>query len=219
MVVRDTAGRPDGANGRGIQLQAAATATLRRVLIERSKEVGLLATDGSAAVAEDLIVRDMRSVATTLRNGRGIGAEDGSTIDVTRGLVTDVLELGVAAFGEGAGLNLQDMVMTDVHAAACAETTCPDEPMGTALGAYLGGAVEARVFQIRAAALCGAQVALDGSLDLSEGEIASSTFGACVQVYDYDVSRLTQDVLYQDNGVNLEATSLPVPEPLPTVGR
>ena len=54
-------------------------------------------------------------------------------------------------------------------------------------------------------------VAYDGGLDLMSGEIRESTIGACVQVDDYDFSRLTTDVLYVDNGTNLETTSLPIP--------
>ena len=39
----------------------------------------------------------------------------------------------------------------------------------------------------------------------------NTAIGACVQVAGYDLDRLTQDVVYVDNGANLEATSLPVP--------
>ena len=37
--------------------------------------------------------------------------------------------------------------------------------------------------------------------------------GACVQVEGYEVQRLSDAVIYRDNGVNLEATDLPLPEP------
>jgi hypothetical protein len=47
--------------------------------------------------------------------------------------------------------------------------------------------------------------------------VAESAIGACVQVEGYDLSRLMTDVSYRDNGANLQATSLPVPEPLEEV--
>ena len=58
------------------------------------------------------------------------------------------------------------------------------------------------------------QVAGDAALDLAEGEVRGNTIGACVQVDGYDVTRLQDRVLYEENGVNLDATTLPVPDAL-----
>jgi len=34
----------------------------------------------------------------------------------------------------------------------------------------------------------------------------------CLQVAGYDTDRLTREVRFEDNGVNLQATDLPLPE-------
>jgi len=39
-----------------------------------------------------------------------------------------------------------------------------------------------------------------------------------VQVDGYNIGRLSNDVAYYDNGVNLDSTTLPVPEPSDLVG-
>src|SRR5690606_10127994 len=95
----------------------------------------------------------------------------------------------------------------------CAETTCADAPGGTALAAIGEGVLIAEEFEVDRARLCGAQVATGGALDLRRGRIAGATVGACVQVAGYDVSRLTNDVAFADNGVNVDATDHAVPEP------
>jgi hypothetical protein len=75
------------------------------------------------------------------------------------------------------------------------------------------GVAVANGFAVRAARLCGVQVASGGELDLSDGEISASTTGACVQVDGYDLARLTAGVRYDDNGINVDASSHAVPTP------
>ena len=67
-------------------------------------------------------------------------------------------------------------------------------------------------FVVQRAALCGAQIAWNGELDLADGEVRESTIGACVQVPGYRLSRLNASVIYVDNGANLQATDFPVPD-------
>jgi hypothetical protein len=42
--------------------------------------------------------------------------------------------------------------------------------------------------------------------------VQPNEIGACVQVPDYDIARLRQNVVYTDNATNLESTSLPLPD-------
>jgi hypothetical protein len=44
--------------------------------------------------------------------------------------------------------------------------------------------------------------------------VERAAIGACVQVDDYDLSRLMHDVQYRDNGLNLDTTTLTVPDAL-----
>lgn len=55
------------------------------------------------------------------------------------------------------------------------------------------------------------QVALDGQLDLAQGEVRESPYGACVQVPGYRLSRLNATVRYEENGADVLPTSFPVP--------
>ena len=63
--------------------------------------------------------------------------------------------------------------------------------------------------------------ALEGQVDLAEGEVRENPLGGCLQVEGYDLARLMTDVRFIDNDLNLDATSLPVPDPAPpaAVGR
>jgi hypothetical protein len=93
----------------------------------------------------------------------------------------------------------------------CAETTCPDRPFGAG-ALILDGAATIQRFVVRGAPQCGVHVAQDGELDLADGEVAQCSIGACIQRSGYDPARLSNEVSYRDNGVNLDATTLPVPE-------
>lgn len=50
-------------------------------------------------------------------------------------------------------------------------------------------------------------------MDLSEGEIAFNGIGANVQTEGFDARRLSENVRYHDNGANLDASELLVPDP------
>ncbi len=55
-------------------------------------------------------------------------------------------------------------------------------------------------------------------MDLRAGLVSECAIGACVQVDDYDLGRLTEDVEYRDNETNLDVTRLPIPSPVPLDG-
>jgi hypothetical protein len=84
-----------------------------------------------------------------------------------------------------------------------------------AVGAFAGASLSATTFEVTRAAVCGVYVATGGTIDLSNGVVAECTIGACIQSASFDSDRLTGGgtVSYRDNGINLDATSLPVPEP------
>jgi len=111
-----------------------------------------------------------------------------------------------------AELELLDVEILQTMAQVCAEDTCPGEAQGVALGSFRTARVTAERFVIRGAEVCGLQLALDGELDLLDGRVSGAEVGACIQVPDYDLTRLTTRVEYRDNGINLDATELPVPE-------
>jgi hypothetical protein len=68
-------------------------------------------------------------------------------------------------------------------------------------------------FAIHGSFLAGGQVATDGCLVMSHGIISDNPFGVNVQVQNFDYEKLTDDVVFRDNGMNIAARELPVPPP------
>jgi len=90
----------------------------------------------------------------------------------------------------------------------------PIEGLGWGSGVVVmdGASLTMTDFVIQRAALCGLHIAEGGEMDVMNGEVSSSTIGACVSDPDYDVDRLRSEVRYSDNGNNLDTRGLPVPE-------
>ena len=214
VLIADTLGdEGDGSGGRGLNMQDAATAELRRVIFERNREVAVHVADpGSVMTAEDVVVRDTESRLSSGFGGRGLSVESGATGTVTRGLVEGCREAGVLSGGDGAAFTLSDLVVRDTSAPECSFVGCVNGSAG--LAAVHRGALTAERFVVSRSEVCGVLIARGGSLDLLHGEVRESLIGACIQVDGYDINRLSEHVAYRDNGTNLETTDLPVPEPV-----
>lgn len=213
VLVRGT--RPNGAGwGRGVSVQMGAVADIARALVEESHEVGLEATGAGARVTvTDVAVRRTRGNASTGTFGRGLNVQHGAVLEGSRVLLAENHELGAFAGGAGTRISLVDAVVRDTRERECAETTCASAPAGSGVGSYDGAAVSLSRFAVLRSPLCGLQLARGAEMDLMGGEIAESSVGVCLQVADYDLGRLTNEVLFRDNGRTLEATDFPVPGP------
>jgi len=174
---------------------------------------GVHVAGGGRLTASDLLVRGVRSHPEHGRFGRGIGAESGAEITLTRAVIAESREVGVMAAVDGR-IVASDIVVENTLPNSCGETGDCDSGFGMGIGAYYDSIITVTNFLQRGATLCGAQVAFGSSLDLSMGEVVGNDIGACVQVDGYDPMRLSNDVAYRDNGTNIVATTLPVPEPL-----
>jgi len=214
VIVRDTRERDrDGTGGRGLALQEGARVAVTRAIFERNGEAGIFAGDiGTVLTVADVVVRGTRGRVSDGKFGRGLGVQLGATADVTRSLFDGTRDIGVFVAGSGTAVSLADVVVRDTRARMCADTTCMDAPAGHGMGSFLEASLSASRFVVARSALCGAQVALDGSMDLSNGEVRGSPIGVCLQVSGYDLDRLTGGVGFVDNEVNLDSTTLPVPE-------
>lgn len=220
VAVRDTRGQQsDGRFGRGLDVQDGASADVTRAVFERNREVSLYAgTAGSMLTLVDVVVRDTQSQESDGRFGRGLSVEAGAHAALTRAEFAGNRDVGVFAFGAGSTITLTDLTVADTLAQAC-------EPAGTcgwtitcSMGAYMDAHVEATRFRLVRSALMGVQLANGGTMDLHEGEVAESQIGANVQTAGFDVSRLQDQVVFRDNQVNLDATTLPVPSPSTPTG-
>ena len=216
VVVRDTQSQAlDGLFGRALAVQYGGDVALTRVLLEGNRDLGVFAHGPGATLDfTDLVIRDTQARQSDGTTGRGLNVQEGAVALVRGALFERNRDVSVYASGLGADVTLERVVVRDTQARDCATDGCPDEPAGMGVGVYDGASVTADDFQIQRASFCGAQIAGDSSLDLSNGEVVGNVIGACVQSDGYDLDRLTDGVLYLDNEVNLDSTSLPVPAPV-----
>ncbi len=223
VVVRDTQPEESTNNfGRGLGVQRGARLEASRLLVSANHEVSVYASGSETTlVITDTLVRDTRPRARNLFGGEGIEAVGGARVSGSRVRIAATRTMGLSSF-TGAVVDLSDVSIERVERAACAEDACPETPYGYAVAA-LSGSMRLTRFSIEDAATCGVFLSLQGgsdqppSMDLATGVVSDSEIGACVQVADYDVARLSQDVMYRGNTANLDSTSLPVPAPLESV--
>ena len=199
--------------GYGLLLQEGMEGTVERAHVSMARGLGI-DVDVSRVTASDLTVLDALAGGDLEGRpsfGRAITTDE-SFVTVTRALIARALEAGIEA--RGGTLDLIDVTIDETLERPCAETDCSDAPGGIGLGVYFDAVVSATNLRIYDAPLCGVQIAFDGALDLSGGEITGATVGACVQVEGYDVRRLTNGVAY-DNTTNIESTAHAIPEAPP----
>ena len=213
-IVRDVFGTlATEAYGRAVDVEMGASATLSRVLLERANEVAFLVSGpGTTGTFEHLTVRDIGPDPAGFA-GRALQVQLGAVVTGGPMRSTRQREIALIAASAGTMLSLTDLLVEDTLPRACIETTCAGFGAGIGIGTYAAARVDVARFVIRDGALAGAQVARDGELDLHDGEVSGNPVGANVQVPGYDISRLSDRVLYRDNDRNLDATELPVPDP------
>jgi hypothetical protein len=207
--VRDLDFGADGGGGAGFEVGAGARMSLTRVLVERARTLGALATGaGTSLVMEDVTVREgIGDAAGTF--GRALHVQDGASTTGTRTRFEASREAGAVVVNPGSTLEMTDATIAQTAERACAPT-CPGAGIG--IGVYLDGTASLRRFALVDNVLAGAQIARRGALDLAAGRVARNTVGINVQEPDYDVGRLTRDVSFEDNGVNLDSAELPIPD-------
>ncbi|MBW2462647.1 MAG: right-handed parallel beta-helix repeat-containing protein [Deltaproteobacteria bacterium] len=86
VIVRDTLTREsDGEFGRGVSVQVGASVTVTRAIVERSRDVGVLADGpGATAILVDTVVRDTLSQEIDGRFGMGVGAYANAVVRLER---------------------------------------------------------------------------------------------------------------------------------------
>ena len=203
--------------GYGLLFQEGMEGSVERARVSMARGLGV-DVDVSRVAMSDLTVLDALpggDLDGRPSFGRAL-TTDQSFVTVERARITRALEVGIEA--RGGTLDLRDVTIDETLERPCAESECSDAPGGIGLGVYFDAVVSASNLRVYDAPLCGVQIAFDGALDLSGGEITGATVGACVQVEGYDVRRLTNGVAY-DNATNIESTAHAIPEapPPPTL--
>jgi hypothetical protein len=183
-----------------------------RGLFERNRTAGVLIEhEASTFDGEDVVIRDMRGDRSFGLHGWALGASSGGQARLSRALVDRARFVALVVNGIDSYLGGSDLVVRDTLEAECAADLCAETPFGVGVGAYRGGAAELSRFAVANSALINVQLATGGIVDLRAGLVAEAPFGVNVQSIGFDLDRLTADVVYVDNGVNLETSELPVP--------
>lgn len=213
----------DGFAGAGLRVQDGGDVTVRRAVIERIAGVGLRADGfedvGPSLTLEDIALRDIfrEEMVPQLGRGRGVDLVYGSRATLARVVVERTSESGIvvagaSADGTAASATMADVVVRDVAAYDCSEAPgCAGAFAGHGLSVLSGGTAVVSDFHLAEAALCGVIIASGGSVDLHRGEVVGNAVGACVPVEGYDIGRLMDEVAYRDNGSNLQAEAMPLP--------
>lgn len=214
LTVLDTRSNGEGVGGRALSVQEpGAMAEVLRADFVRSRELGIAAHPGTTLRLTDVAIR-----ATSSRmdgaGGDGLTSDDGD-IEGSRVLIEQSEGFGALALGPAANVRLSQLTVRDATPRDCAGAGCASAEYGVGVGAVTGGTLSASDFAIVRARICGALVSDGSTVDLARGQVRSCPIGACVQGTGYDVGRLAVDVVYAENGRNLDTTSLPIPSPLP----
>ncbi|MCC7536855.1 MAG: hypothetical protein IT379_11605 [Deltaproteobacteria bacterium] len=227
VVVRDTTESTTTiAAGFGLLVMQDATARAERLAVERATQSAVTVAERARAELFDVSVRDTRASDVDGYGGWSLAAQMGGEIVAERIEASGARQASLVTYG--GTLSLRDLRVTQTASADCERWSCPSGSHGYGVVALAQGRASLDRFVIDESSLCGSMVASvdvaslftgPGEIDLTDGTISNAPVGACVQVDGYALERLSRNVLYLDNGVNLDATSYPPPAPaaLPTL--
>jgi hypothetical protein len=213
VVIVDTIPEEARDIGHGIEITSGATADIERAFVTRSHVIGVL-TDGlgTRVGLRDLVVTETRAARVGIF-GRALQVQGGSEVLVERAEFSDNLEVSMVSASSRTSLVVDHLRIARTRERECAGLRPDCDPVGIGVGVYENGAASLTRFYLGENLLAGAQLATGGQLDLADGEVAGNPVGVNVQVPDYDVGRLSTNVAYRDNGVNLDSAELPIPSP------
>lgn len=205
---RDDPTRPDGD---GAELAVGTTATLQRVAIYDTERLGVLVASAATVEATDLLVARTRSIPGVPWSGRGLDVWGSSSVTLERVALRDNRGYGVLGATLGTVLRGHDLTAEGTMSVRCREEPCVAPEGGIGVAAAEGGRVEIESFRASDNELAGAAVSIGGDLTLRNGRVARNPIGVNVQDENYDLAKLEDRVLFEDNERNLDARVLPVP--------
>ncbi|RLB56752.1 MAG: hypothetical protein DRJ42_02435 [Deltaproteobacteria bacterium] len=115
VVVSRTRPNADGTSGRGCQLVGGAAATFDRVVFDSNYDVAVFVNEGSTLDATDLTVTRTGSEMATGQDGSGMAVQFGSTVTLTRALLSENRSHGIFVDGEGTVVSGSDITVRDTR--------------------------------------------------------------------------------------------------------
>ncbi|MBI2893330.1 MAG: hypothetical protein HYY06_07235 [Deltaproteobacteria bacterium] len=202
-----------GLLGTGLWAFSSAQVTLERAVLERNAEIGLNITgEGAALTATDLLVSDTHSWLADGRAGAATFVWGGATASVERVRILDNQGYGLRVQGAGSTVRVADLAIERTMEQTCAVGLCTHMEAGFGLTSVSGATLEVRRFRSIDNAAVGVLVASGSELDLHEGIVSGNRIGANVQINDYDLGRLQDQVVYVGNDVNSDTTRFELSE-------
>ncbi|MCC7542444.1 MAG: hypothetical protein IT379_39870 [Deltaproteobacteria bacterium] len=214
-VVRDVSLLADDSRGWGIR-SVHATLLLSRGLVERTHEVGVVVSGGSATLA-DLAVREVAPDASYPFWGMGIGIQDRATATLSRVEIADTTVVGLDVMW-GSTVDVSEIAIRRT-VAACADCEVSIGGFGLLSAAAgeegqvaPGATLRVQGLLVEDSDVCSVVVGDElSSLDLERGTLRRSPTGACVQADRYDLGRLMNDISFLDIRRPVEATRYEIP--------
>lgn len=205
VVVDDTRPSSDGTNGAGIA-NAAGVLVARRVVVARSHGSGIIAGyRAGSTTLEDVRVADTEPQVSDGALGTGIVVfyDHGATL--LRVAIERTRAVGLWSAERGA------IAGSHVSVVATGESDCTGCDRGGFGAAAHMATLSLADFAVTDNALCGVAVGLGGEVDLARGRIERNPIGANVQPVGYDLTRISRDVVFRENGIPLDTAALALP--------
>jgi len=203
--------------GTGIYLSCGVHASLLGVTLDRNHSAGLLLDGSGTEVGASLLfvthteVNPYYGPGTGTHGGLGaVWAQNGAELRMEFCFLDDNQFYGLSV-RSGAHVDFRDGGISRTRAVEGWENATG----GFNVAVESGGMMEMTNFISTRADLVGVLISGEGSeMDLHDGEVSFNAIGANVQVQGYDLDRLQDNVVYKDNGRNLDGAILPLPEPI-----
>ncbi len=173
VVIRRVASEPlSGDYGRGLDVEAGASVSARRVAIDAATEAGVLASGvGTSLTLGDALVRDTASRRDG-RRGRGVDASEGAAVSLRRVSILASREMGIFATA-GATLTIEDLVLDGVVSRPA------DGTLGAGIWSQGGASVTVSRARVSGTQLSGVASIDHGAVVLADVSVRDVSPSAC----------------------------------------
>ncbi len=210
--------------GTGICLRGAVQAVFTDVISSNNASYGLVAEDSDTSlVAAVLVVNNSilnRHYSATYTADptvalyfAGIAVRHNATADISVLRMAGNEGAGIIAYAGGT-VRLTDATINDTvaYTPPGGWTGSIRYGGGSALWARSGGYISATNFLLTRSDLTGGMIGTGGAMDFSYGEVSYNSIGIAILDDSFDYRRLTDHVRYRENGTDLQASTLPIPD-------
>jgi hypothetical protein len=214
LLIEDTQPQAsDQTTGWGIGVQEGAALTLKGATVRNNHELGLVAFSvGTVVTAEGLLVEGTQPQASDQMRGIGIGVQDGAALELTGATLRNNHAVGLFASDAGTTVTATGLLV------AATQPQASDGRFGDGLLLTDGASLTGTDMTLWENARCGLQMAFDGVAVAVQGAlIGRNAIGTNLQSSDFtraDLAVGLRSETYWENGLDLGAEALPLPDPL-----